>query len=225
MQKTSEKTKLPYAGRGDTVKILKLIHTRQEPTPINVQKLKTHGIGSPNYVIAMLKTIGFLNEDNSLNESANDLRGTPEIFKKCLEEKVRAIYKDLFDTVKDALNPEKENEVKNYFKNHFTDIKNSMLTMMTNCFLALRDIINNNGNFESLESIQKKSTYTIKEKVNKPIKSIQSKTDDLHKSHAKDIKLILNLNISLDIGTSKDAIEELFKNISLAHKSVFGEGK
>lgn len=234
MAKTlTEKPKLPYAGRGDIIKIFKLIHERKEPTPINEQKLKTLGIGSPRYVIAMLKTLGFLSEDNTLNLSANDLRGTPDKFKKCLEDKVIAVYEDLFNTVKDSLNPDRDSEVRNYFKNHFTDIKNSMLRMITNCFLALRDIINSEGKFESLDSQQKipkkihiKETINkIKEKSHEKIQSILPTGIDLHKSHSKDIKLILNLNINLDIGTSKEAIEELFKNIYSAKESVLGENK
>lgn len=223
-----EKPKLPYAGRGDTIKILKLIHERKEPTPINEQKLKTLGIGSPNYVIAMLKTLGFIDEDNSLNSTANDLRGTPDKFKKCLEDKISVVYADLFNTVKDSLSPDNENEARNYFKNHFTDVKKSMLTMITNCFLALRDVINNSGNFESLELPQKKhavgTSDRTKEKVRGKTEPAKSLIES-YKPHSGDIKLILNLNINLDIGTSKETIEELFKNISSAKRSVFGENK
>lgn len=225
---SEEKPKLPYAGRGDTIKIFKLIHERKEPTPLNELKLKTLDIGSPIYVIAMLKTLGFLDDNNTLNSSATDLRGTSDKFKACLEEKTTAVYKDLFNTIKDALNPENDTSVRNYFRNHFTDVKNSMLTMITNCFLALRDVINSGGDINSLESQQKKpakeTSENIKEKDRKKIKS-QSTVGDPHEPHSGDIKLILNLNINLDIGTSKEAIEELFKNISSAKESVFGEAK
>lgn len=222
-----EKIKLPYAGRADIINIFKLIHERKEPTPISEQKLKTLNIGSPKHIIAMLKTFEFL-KDNTLNSSTNDLRGTPEKFKNCLEEKVKVVYGDLFNTVKDALNTEKESEARNYFRNHFTNVKSSMLAMITNCFLALRDIININGNFELLESKQKKLTKEVsmkpKEKVNKT-KPILPKDDVLREPHHRDIKLILNLNINLDPSASKEAIEELFRNVSLAHSSVFSENK
>lgn len=220
---SEEKPKLPYAGRGDTIKIFKLIHERKEPAQFNNQKLKTHGIGSPAHVIAMLKTLGFINDDGTLNSSSNDLRGTSEKFKECLEGKVRDVYKDLFNTVKDSLNPESEVEVRNYFRNHVTDVRGRMLQIITTCFLTLRDIINSGGNFESLKS--KEISTKPKEKANKITKSIQARTADSHKSQSKDIKIILNVNINLDIGTSKEAIEELFKNISNAKMSVFGENK
>lgn len=227
MAKTSvEKPKLPYAGHGDTIKIFRLIHERKEPSQFNNQKLKTHGIGSPVHVIAMLKTLGFLNDDGTLNSASNALRGTSDKFKECLEGNVKDVYKDLFDTVKDCLNPESEVEVRNYFRNHITDVKGRMLQIITTCFITLRDIINSGGDFESLEPKQKKPTKEIsikpKEKVNKT-KHILPKADDLPKSHPKDIKLILNININLDIGTSKGAIEELFKNIFSAKEAVFGE--
>lgn len=229
MAKTStEKPKLPYAGRGDTIKIFKLIHERKEPAQFNNQKLKTHGIGSPVHVIAMLKTLGFINDDGILNSSSNDLRGTPGKFKECLEGKVRDVYKDLFNTVKDSLNPESEVEVRNYFRNHVTDVRGRMLQIITTCFLTLRDIINSGGNFESLKSKQikpKEISAKPKEKANKIPKSIQARTTDSYKSQSKDIKIILNVNINLDIGTSKEAIEELFKNISSAKETVFGENK
>mgnify|MGYP001558238824 CR=1 FL=1 len=230
MAKTlTEKPKLPYAGRGDTTKIFKLIHERKEPKPINAQKLKTLGIGSPNFVTAMLNTLGFLNDDNTLSPAANDLRGTPDKFKKCLEDKINITYEDLFNTVKDALDSEREQEVRNYFLNHITDVGQRMLDMITNCFLALRDVINSGGDLNSLESQQKKpikgTSEKIKENVHKKIQSIPPTNIDPHKTHSKDIKLILNLNINLDIGTSKEAIEELFKNISIAKESVFGENK
>lgn len=226
---STEKAKLPYSGRGDTIKIFKLIHERKEPNQFNNQKLKTHGIGSPVHVSAMLKTLGFLNEDDTLNSSSNDLKGTPEKFKECLEGKVRSAYKDLFDTVKDCLNPESEVEVRNYFRNHVTDVKGRMLQILTTCFLTLRDIINSDGKIDSLESKQKKVIKQIsvksKEKSNKITETVELKTDDSHKSHSRDIKLILNLNINLDHSASKEAIEELLRNISLAHSSVFSGNK
>lgn len=225
---SDKKIKLPYAGRADIINIFKLIHERKEPKPINKQKLKTVGINSPNYVIAMLKNLEFLNDDNALSDTANDLRGTPDKFKKCLEERVSVLYKDLFNTIKDALILEKENGVRNYFRNHFTGVKDSMLRMLTNCFLALRDIINSGGNFEALEK-QRKSAQAIsgktKGKVNKTMQSTQLTNVESHKSHANDIKFTLNLNINLDIGTSKEAIEELFKNILFAQHSTFGKSK
>jgi len=223
-----EKPKLPYAGRGDTIKIFRLIHERKEPTPLNEQKLKTLNIGSPSHVIAMLKTLEFLDKSNTLNLSANDLRGTLDKFKACLEGKTTVVYKDLFNTVKDALNPENDTAVRNYFRNHFTDVKKSMLTMITNCFLALRDVINSGGNFESLESPQKKHAVGTSDKTKEKIRGktgTEKSLISLHKPHSGDIKLILNLNINLDIGASKEAIEELFKNISSAKRSVFGENK
>ncbi|MDP3296233.1 MAG: DUF5343 domain-containing protein [Thermodesulfovibrionia bacterium] len=223
---SEEKPKLPYAGRGDTIKIFKLIHERREPKPINNQKLKTLGIGSPTYVIAMLNTLGFLNDDNTLSNTANDLRGTPDKFKQCLKDKISVVYEDLFNTVKDALNSENDNEVRNYFKNHFTDVKQSMLRMITNCFLALRDVVNSDGDLISLESQQKKPIKETPENINKKEKAQSRATViDPHKPHSGDIKLILNLNINLDIGVSREAIEELFKNIYSAKKSVFGENK
>ena len=141
MPNTLERPKLPYASRKDIIKIFKLIHERKEPKPINEQKLKTLGIGSPIHVIPMLKTFGFLNdEDNTLNSSADDLRGTPEKISKCLENKLKEVYKDLFDTVRDALNLTEEQAVRNYFRDHITDVKADMLKKITNCFLTLRSI-------------------------------------------------------------------------------------
>ncbi|HAB50832.1 MAG TPA: hypothetical protein DCE80_01405 [Ignavibacteriales bacterium] len=231
MEKTLEKQPKvpPYAGRKDIIKIFELIHSRNEPTPINVSKLKTHSIGSPNYVIAMLKMLGFVDDKGALTPNANDLKGAPEKFKTCLEGKVKEVYKDLFDTVKDCLNPECESEVRNYFKNHYTDVKKKMLDMYTNSFITLRDIISSSGDFKSLESKVSKSLKGNQAKPRqKPAKHKEFpdlNNNDLSNSHTKNIKLILNLNINLDIGTSKEAIEGLFKNISLAHKAVFGDEK
>lgn len=229
MEKTVEKqTKVPpYAGRKDIIKIFELIHSRNEPTPINVSKLKTHSIGSPNYVIVMLKMFGFVDDKGALTPNANDLKGAPEKFKTCLEEKVKEVYKDLFDTVKDCLNPECESEVRNYFKNHYTDVKKKMLDMYTNSFITMRDVISSGCDFKSLVSKVSKSLKgnLAKPKLAKHKESPDLNNNDLPNSHSKNIKLILNLNINLDIGTSKDAIEGLFKNISLAHKAVFGDEK
>jgi hypothetical protein len=225
---SEEKPKVPYATRKDTIKIFELIFKRKEPTTINEEKLRTLQMGSPKYVIILLKTLGFLDEGNKLNSSAENLRGTPEDFKKSLEKKVREIYNDLFNTVKDALNKEEETKVKDYFKTHFRDIKSSMLEKMTNCFLAMRDIVNSSGDFESLTSKE------VKPRVREPAESKgkKSKTglDHLGERHlrkpgAKNIQLTLNVNINLDVGTSKEAIEELFKNISIARETVFGENK
>lgn len=225
MPNTLERPKLPYASRKDIIKIFKLIHERKEPKLINEQKLKTLDIGSPIYVISMLKTFGFLNdEDNTLNSSADDLRGTPEKFSKCLENKVKEVYNDLFDTVRDALSTTEEQAVKNYFRDHIKDVKVDMLEKIANCFLTLRSIINNGGNFESLELTKTKTpkvpSVKPKQDIVKNTNSIQTNNTD-----AKNIKLILNLNINLDIGTSTETIEGLFKNISLAHKAVFGDEK
>lgn len=229
MEKTVEKqTKVPpYAGRKDIIKIFELIHSRNEPTPINVSKLKTHSIGSPNYVIVMLKMFGFVDDKGELTPNANDLKGAPEKFKTCLEEKVKEVYKDLFDTVKDCLNPECESEVRNYFKNHYTDVKKKMLDMYTNSFITIRDVISSGCDFKSLVSKVSKSLKgnLVKPKLAKHNESPDLNNNDLSNSHSKNIKLILNLNINLDIGTPKDAIEGLFKNISLAHKAVFGDDK
>ena len=89
--------------------------------------------------------------------------------------------------------------------------------------------INNRGNFESLELTKTKtpkaSLVKPKQKIAKNTNSNQTNNTEYQNSTAKNIKLILNLNINLDIGTSKDAIEGLFKNISLAHKAVFGDEK
>ena len=226
MEKTLEKQpKIPYSSRKDIIKIFELIHNRNEPTPINASKLKTHNIGSPTQVILMLKTFGFVDDKETLTANANNLKGTSEKFKPCLEEKVKEVYKDLFYTVKDSLNPECESEVRNYFKNHYTNIKKRMLDTYTNSFFTLRDIISSSGDFKSLESKVPKS---LKGNLAKPVKHKKSphlNNNDLSNSHTKNIKLILNLNINLDIGTPKDAIEELFKNISLAHKAVFGDDK
>jgi len=230
MEKTLEKQpKIPYASRKDIIKIFELIHNRNEPTPINASKLKTHNIGSPTYVILMLKTFGFVDDKGTLTPDANDLKGTSEKFNACLEGKVKEVYKNLFDTVKDCLNPACESEVRNYFKNHYTNIKKRMLDTYTNSFFTLRDIISSGGDFKFLESKVSKSLKGNRTKPKqKPAKHKESSdlnSNDLSNSHIKNIKLILNLNINLDIGTSKDAIEGLFKNISLAHKAVFGDEK
>lgn len=221
-----EKPILPYAGRKDTIKIFELIHNRNEPTVIDHSKLKTHNIGSPNHVIAMLKILGLVDDKGVLTSDATDLKGTFEKFKECLESKVKEIYKDLFDTVKDCLNTVYESEVRNYFKNHYTKVKKRMLQIYTNCFFTLRDIINSSGDFKSIK--QKESKIT-KQGVSKPLqkttkeKSKNSRVKGLGEENSKDIKLTLNLNINLDIGTTKEAIEELFKNILLAHENVFKE--
>ncbi len=229
MEKTLEKqTKVPpYAGRKDIIKIFELIHSRNEPTPINISKLKTLSIGSPNYVILMLKMFGFVDDEGALTPNANELKGAPEKFKTCLEEKVKEVYKDLFDTVKDCLNPECESEVRNYFKNHYKDVKKKMLDMYTNSFITLRDIISSGGDFKSLESKVSKSLKgnLAKPKLAKHKESPDLNNNDLSNLNSKNIKLILNLNINLDIGTPKEAIEGLFKNISLAHKAGFGDEK
>ena len=228
MEKTLEKQpKIPYASRKDIIKIFELIHKRNEPTPINASKLKTHNIGSPTNVILMLKTFGFVGDKGILTSNANDLKGTSEKFKACLEGKVKEVYKDLFDTVKDCLNPEYESEIRNYFKNHYTAIKKRMLDIYTNSFFTLRDIISSGGDFKSLESKVSKSLKgnLAKLKLVKHKESPDLNNHDFSNSHGKNIKLILNLNINLDIGTPKDAIEGLFKNISLAHKAVFGDEK
>ena len=228
MEKTLEKqTKIPYASRKDIIKIFELIRNRNEPTSINTSKLKTHNIGSPTQVILMLKTFGFVDDKETLTANANNLKGTSEKFKPCLEEKVKEVYKDLFNTVKNCLNPEYESEIRNYFKNHYTDIKKRMLDIYTNSFFTLRDIISSGGDFKSLESKVSKSLKgnIAKPKPVKHKKSYHLNNNDLSNSHTKNIELILNLNINLDIGTSKEAIEGLFKNISLAHKTVFGDDK
>lgn len=230
MEKTLEKqSKIPYASRKDIIKIFELIHNRNEPTPINASKLKTHNIGSPTPVILMLKTFGFVDDKGTLTPDANDLKGTSEKFKACLEGKVKEVYKDLFDTVKDCLNPERESEIRNYFKNHYTNIKKRMLDIYTNSFFTLRDIISSGGDFKFLESkVSKSLKGNLTKPKQKPAKHKESpdlNSNDLSNSHIKNIKLILNLNINLDIATSKDAIEGLFKNISLAHKAVFGDEK
>jgi hypothetical protein len=103
-----------------------------------------------------------------------------------------------------------------------------MLTMITNCFLALRDIINSRGDFELLTSKEtksgaKESDAAKQEKRKRILDNIDEKT--FEKFDTKNLKLTLNLNINLDVGTSREAIEELFKNISLAHGTVFGENK
>jgi len=225
---SEEKLKVPYATRKDTIKIFELILKRKEPTPINEEKLRTLQMGSPAYVITLLKVLGFLDESSKLNSSAEELRGTPEDFKKCLEKKVREIYNDLFNTVRDALNKQEETKVRDYFRTHFKGIKSSMLTMITNCFLALRDIINSQGDFELLTSKEtksgaKESDAAKQEKRKRILDNIDEKT--FGKFDTKNLKLTLNLNINLDVGTSREAIEELFKNISLAHGTVFGENK
>jgi hypothetical protein len=181
-----------------------------------------------NYCLDKWVHLSFLDESNKLNSSAEELRGTPEDFKKCLENKVREIYNDLFNTVKDALNEEEDTTVRDYFRTHFKGIKVSMLTMITNCFLALRDIINSRGNFELLRS--KKAKPGDEESAEAKKKTAGLPSDRLGgrnsgASGTKTIQLTLNLNINLDIATSKEAIEELFKNISIAHESVFGENK
>lgn len=229
MENTLEKQpKIPYASRKDIIKIFELIHNRNEPTPINASKLKTLNIGSPTQVILMLKTFGFVDNEGTLTSKANDLKGTSGKFKTCLEEKVKEVYKDLFNTVKDGLNPECESEVRNYFKNHYTDVKKRMLEIYTACFLTLRNIINSNGDFKSLK--HKEPTYMKKDtsKSTQNIaneKSINKNTGNSRKNNSEDIKLTLNLNVNLAIGTPKEAIEELLKNIVFARNTVFGEFK
>lgn len=228
MEKAIEKQpKIPYASRKDIIKIFELIHNRNEPTPMNPSKLKTHNIGSPTQVILMLKTFGFVDDKGTLTSNANDLKGTSEKFKACLEGKIKEVYKDLFDTVKDCLNSEYESEVKSYFKNHYTDVKKRMLEIYTSCFLTLRNIINSNCDFKSLR--QKEPTYIKSKNTTKSTqiitsgKSINKNTGNSLKNNSEDIKLTLNLNVNLDIGTPKEAIEELLKNIAFAHNTVFGD--
>ena len=225
---SAEKIKVPYATRKDTIKIFELIFKRKEPTPISEEKLKTLEMGSPGYVIALLRMFGFLDDSNKLNSSAEDLRGTPEDFGKCLEKKVRQIYNDLFNTVKDALNKEEETKAKEYFRTHYKGVKADMLKKITNCFLALRDIIHSRGDFGLLTTKEakpraKESPETKQKKTKIGLDHVGER--HLRRSGTKSIQLTLNLNINLDVGTSKEAIEELFKNISLAHESVFGEKK
>jgi hypothetical protein len=103
-----------------------------------------------------------------------------------------------------------------------------MLKKITNCFLALRDIINSRGDFESLISKEtkprtKEFAVTKKGKTKRVPGSLGEK--HFRKFGAKGIQLTLNLNINLDVGTSKEAIEKLFKNISVAQETVFGENK
>jgi len=220
-----EKLKFPYASRKDTIKIFKLINERKEPTPINEEKLRVHQIGNPVYVIALLKTLGFLDENGKLESCAEDLRGTGKEFTKCLEERIKETYKDLFDTVKEAIKPEEVTKVEEYFRTHIKNVKASMLSKITNCFLTLRDIINTGGDLGSLESKESRPLKEFKKgkRIIKPDKIVEGEDLPSNTFGNKYVRLILNLNINIDIGTSKEALEELFRNILTARKGIFGE--
>lgn len=225
-------TTLPYASRKDTIKIFRLIHKREEPKTIDRKSLKINGIGTPTYVILMLKDLGVIDDKGNLLKEAEELRTTAETFKTRLMEMLKNTYKYLFDAVSAPLLSENQEKVKNFFVHHYTDVRKSMLNKYINCFYTLRDIVNSEGNFASLEikesspkmiSSQHSKEKLTGKKVTK--EKIIKENPDIFYGNVKDISLLLNLNINLDIGTSKEAIEELFKNISLAHQTVFRANK
>ena len=67
---TVEKQTLPYASRRDASTILKLIRDRREPKPLNDEsKLSTLEIGSPRYVLNLLRTLEIIDENGAIIES------------------------------------------------------------------------------------------------------------------------------------------------------------
>ena len=153
-----------------------------------------------------------------------DLRGTADKFSECLEGRIRNVYHDLFDTVRDALNPQYEPQVRAYFTNSFRDVKDSMLKKMTNCFLCLRDIVSTKGDIQLSEQHEKQARAE-KNLLKVPPKSQGKQVQDpLRKSRntAKDILLVLNLNLNINADDSEEQIEKLFMNIATAKLNVFG---